>query len=85
MPKDICIVGILVEDRASHAPDVQQVLTRFGSQIISRSGIPDPSRKRGIITLTMETDNSGAETLVSDLNQLCGVSAKSFCLVEALQ
>jgi len=85
MPRDICIVGVLVENRAEHAPEVQQVITRYGSQIISRSGIPDPSKERGIITLTMETHGDEAESLVKDLQDLDGVKAKSICLVEALQ
>ncbi|MBF7082211.1 hypothetical protein IT084_04380 [Desulfallas sp. Bu1-1] len=85
MPRDICIVGILVENRASQAPEVQQVITRYGSQIISRSGIPDPTKDRGIITLTMETQADEAQLLVNDLQRLNGVSAKWMCLANALQ
>jgi len=85
MPRDICIVGIMVEERAFRAPEVQQVITRYGSNIISRSGIPDPTRSRGIITLTMETYGNEAESLVSDLKQINGVTAKYMCLVEALE
>jgi len=48
MERGICIVGILVDERANHAPEVQQVLTKHGSQILSRNGIPDPGRQRGI-------------------------------------
>ena len=85
MSKDICIVGILVENRASHAPDVQQVLTKYGSQILSRTGIPDPTKERGIITLTVQATENETELMVSDLSHLNGVTAKSFCLVEAMQ
>jgi len=85
MSKDICIVGILVENRASHAPEVQQVLTKYGSQILSRSGIPDPTRERGIITLTVQATESETKLMVKDLDNLSGVTAKSFCLVGAMQ
>lgn len=84
MPRDICIVGILVEERACRAPEVQQVITRYGSNVISRSGIPDPTKSRGIITLTMEAYDNEADALVEDLERLDGVTAKAMCLVEAL-
>ncbi|RKO67641.1 hypothetical protein [Desulfofundulus salinus] len=84
MQKDICVVGILVDGRADRAPEVQQVLTRHGSRILSRSGIPDPSRKRGIITLTMEADESERKTLEEDLQQIEGVVVKSVALGPAL-
>jgi len=85
MPKDICIVGILVEERACRAPEVQQVITRYGSQVISRSGIPDPSKSRGIITLTMEAHSDEAGALVEDLERVEGVTARAMCLVEGLE
>lgn len=85
MPGDICIVGILVENRASRAPEVQQVITKYGSQIISRSGIPDPAKERGIITLTMETRAGEAQMLVHDLQRLPGVTANWMCLTSSLQ
>lgn len=85
MPRDICIVGILVEDRACRAPEVQLVITRYGANILSRSGIPDPTKSRGIITLTMEAFNREAEALVEDLGHIDGVTARSLCLVEAIE
>ncbi|MGB9803520.1 hypothetical protein [Desulfofundulus sp.] len=84
MQKDICVVGILVDGRADRAPEVQQVLTRHGSKILSRSGIPDQSRKRGIITLTMEADESERRMLERDLQQIDGVVVKSVTLGPAL-
>ncbi|NHM26231.1 hypothetical protein G7K71_04295 [Desulfofundulus sp. TPOSR] len=84
MQKDICVVGILVDGRADRAPEVQQVLTRHGSRILSRSGIPDPSRRRGIITLTVEADESERKTLERDLQQIEGVVVKSVALGPAL-
>ncbi|MDQ0287161.1 putative iron-only hydrogenase system regulator [Desulfofundulus luciae] len=84
MQKDICVVGILVDGRADRAPEVQQVLTRHGSRILSRSGIPDPSRRRGIITLTMEADESERKTLEQDLQKIEGVVVKSVALGPAL-
>lgn len=85
MERGICIVGILVDERASHAPEVQQVLTKHGSQILSRNGIPDPGRQRGIITLTMQANDSERQNLENDLKMIDGISVKSFCLTDAIE
>jgi len=82
---DICVVGILVDERASHAPEVQQVLTRHGSRILSRNGIPDPGRQRGIITLTMQASDEERRSLEHDLKKIGGVSVNSFCLADAVE
>lgn len=85
MKRDICIVGILVDERACHAPEVQQVLTRHGSRILSRNGIPDPGRQRGIITLTMQACDEERQSLENDLGRIHGISVKSFCLTDAIE
>ncbi|MCG9966832.1 hypothetical protein L9W92_02000 [Pelotomaculum terephthalicicum JT] len=85
MKRNVCIVGILVDERANRAPEVQQVLTRHGSQILSRNGIPDPGRQRGIITLTMQADDNERQALENDLKRIDGISVKSFCLADAVE
>lgn len=85
MERDICIVGILVDERASHAPEVQQVLTTYGSHILSRNGIPDPGRQRGIITLTMQANDNERQNLEYDLKKIDGISVKSFCLANVIE
>lgn len=84
MSRDIRIVGILVEKRASQAPEVQDVLTRYGSRILMRCGIPDPGRERGIITLTMQAGEDEYRIMENDLQQIEGVSVKSVSLAEAM-
>ena len=76
MSRDICIVGIMVEERACRAPEVQEVITRYGTRILSRSGSPDP---------TMEAYDYEAENLVEDLGRVNGVTARAMCLVEAME
>ncbi|HHW45037.1 hypothetical protein GFC01_09720 [Desulfofundulus thermobenzoicus] len=85
MARDICVVGILVDERASKAPEVQHVLTRHGSRILSRSGIPDPGRQRGIITLTMQASENERQGLEKDLQEIGGVVVKSLTLGPALE
>lgn len=84
MGMDIRIVGILVEGRSSRAPEVQEVLTRYGSRMLMRCGIPDPGRERGIITITMQAGEDECRQMESELQRINGVSVKSMRLAEAL-
>jgi len=85
MGKNIHVVGIMVEQRASRAPEVQQVLTRYGGQILSRTGIPDPARRRGIITLTVQAEEGDCRRLEADLQQIEGVVVRSVALGPAVE
>lgn len=49
------------------------MLTRYGSIILCRNGIPDPSRTRGIITLTLQSNPAGPRALKEDLERIEGV------------
>jgi len=85
MSRDIRIVGILVESRAAHAPEVQEVLTRYGSSILMRCGIPDPGRERGIITLTMQSGEDEYRSLENELQGIDGVSVRGMHLARAME
>ncbi len=85
MSRDICIVGIMVDHRATRGPEVQEVLTRYGDSILSRSGIPDPTKGRGIISLTLQVDENGRKSLEKDLHDVPGVSVNSMILGPVLQ
>lgn len=56
MATPLSIMGILVNDRSDAAPEVQEVITKFGSEILCRMGIPGPKKERGLITLVVESD-----------------------------
>ncbi|MBO8137341.1 MAG: hypothetical protein H0Z40_04315 [Desulfotomaculum sp.] len=77
MERNITILGLLVDDRASHASKVQEVLTRYGSHILSRSGIPAPSKDRGIITLTMEASEQERQEIEQELGQIRGIQVRT--------
>lgn len=77
MPKDIYVVGLMVDERGSKAPEVQQVITRYGDKILCRNGIPSPSRERGIITLTMEATGEEYQQLERELKNINGVMVDS--------
>ncbi|ABO49866.1 hypothetical protein Dred_1332 [Desulforamulus reducens MI-1] len=77
MQQDIYIVGLIVDERGSKAPEVQQIITRYGNSILCRNGIPSPSRERGIITLTMEATPEEYGKMKSELNSIDGVTVES--------
>ncbi|MDA8096325.1 MAG: hypothetical protein C4575_12320 [Desulforudis sp.] len=83
MAESIHVFGILVEQRAVHGPDVQEVLTRYGSSILSRNGIPDPSKSRGVITVTVQAEPDHAAKFRDDLRRVDGVHADFVNLGEA--
>lgn len=76
MAENIYVMGILVNERAQRGPQVQEVLSRYGSVILSRNGIPDPSRTRGIITLTLQSDAAAPQALKEELERIEGVRAE---------
>ncbi len=73
----IKIVGISVDKRTQSAPEVQEVLTKYGDKIISRFGVHDVGEKeRGLITLNFVGSNEELNQLSNRLNSLDGVKAK---------
>lgn len=71
------LVGLIISDRADHAPEVQEVLTRFGGIITSRMGTPSRDRERGFITLTVEGGRGQIAALTAELSKVEGVRVTS--------
>lgn len=78
--QDLGVVGIVVENRADNADDVQNIITRYGDSIISRMGVPSHDRYQGIITIAMEADRARVSQFVNDLESIEGVNA-SYCML----
>lgn len=74
------IVGIVVDNRADKADDVQNIITRYGDSIISRMGVPSPDRYQGIITIAMEAERARVSQFINDLELIEGVNA-SYCML----
>lgn len=77
LQRDIYIVGLMIDERGQKAPDVQQIITRYGNSILCRNGMPSPSRERGIITLTMEAEQEEYNKMEQELKQIEGVTVES--------
>ncbi|NPV79432.1 MAG: hypothetical protein HPY52_04020 [Firmicutes bacterium] len=75
--RPVHVVGIRVEDRVKYAPEVQEILTRYGDVIVSRAGYHNPQSPDGIITMVVEAEPTIVQNLAKDLRKIEGVSAET--------
>lgn len=73
MTSPINILGVMVDNRSEVAPELQDVITRYGSDIICRMGVPSPSKKQGLITLVYEGDSAAVAKFREELSAVPGV------------
>lgn len=67
------VMGVLLSDRREQAPRVQDVLTEYGDLILCRSGVHDPAKARGLITLMVEAPEKDIDALAVKLEGISGV------------
>lgn len=67
------VMGVLLSDRREQAPRVQDVLTEYGDLILCRSGVHDPAKARGLITLMVEAPEKDIDALAVELEDISGV------------
>lgn len=82
MAVPLTVMGILVDHRGEHAPRVQEVITRHGSDIICRMGVPSPSKRQGLITLVFEGDPSGIQQFRHELEEISGVNVQTMSFIQ---
>lgn len=82
MKQDICIVGLLVNEKSHQAPEVQQVLSKYGTLILHRSGIPYSNCDRGLINVTMKASTGELENFKDELSRISGVKVESLSLID---
>ncbi|MCG9968484.1 hypothetical protein L9W92_10515 [Pelotomaculum terephthalicicum JT] len=82
MEKYICIIGILVNQKSENAPKVQQILTKNGSLVLHRSGIPYSKCDRGIINLTVEATPDELDSITKELGSVKDIVVKSMILAD---
>jgi putative iron-only hydrogenase system regulator len=76
MEEPLTIIGIMVDHREKRAPEVQEVITRHGGEIVCRMGVPSPSKGKGLITLVYKGENAGAEHFYNQLEEITGVDVR---------
>lgn len=79
--KQLGTITILVEDRQSHAADVQQLLTDHGHLISARLGVNvQPmciEHCTGLIVVAISASTKQINDLTKQLNKLYGIVAKA--------
>lgn len=76
MEKKLKVVGIRVRERATRAPGLQEVITRFGTDVTCRLGVPGPEKEDGLILLVMEETKAATE-ISAELASIDGVEVKT--------
>ena len=77
MKKRLGFVGIIIENRADSAAQVNEILSEYGELIAGRLGLPYEKRNCCVITLIVEATTDDIGQLSGKLGQLDGVTVKS--------
>jgi putative iron-only hydrogenase system regulator len=75
--KRLGFVGIIIEERATNAAAVNELLGNFGHLIVARMGVPYEKRSCSAITLIVDATTDELGKLTGKLGALPGVSVKS--------
>jgi len=71
------VIAIIVKQRSTGAPEVNQVLTEFGGIILGRMGLPYAARDLHIITLIVDATTDQIGALTGKLGAIRDVTVKS--------
>ena len=77
------LMGIVIGNRKTFAPDVQEVLTRFGKIIKMRIGLHEDSSENtneGFIILNLSNDDNKVDELSKELQAIESVRVKNIKL-----
>ncbi len=78
--KEICVLGVYVENRIAEASEVQALLTEFGCSIKTRLGLHEVDDNQcstnGLIILELCGSRDDMDSLESRLKALKGVSVQ---------
>ena len=77
MDHRIGLVGIVVENPAVSAEEVNAVLSSFGDMIIGRMGLPYRQRGVSVISVMVDGTNDRIGALCGKLGRIQGVNVKS--------
>lgn len=76
MKDNLSVVGILVDHREETAPELQEIITKYGNDIICRMGIPSPSKEDGLITLVFKGEQDQAVRFKEDIESIPGTNVQ---------
>lgn len=76
MAEPLTVLGIMVDHRDRKAPQIQEIITKYGDRILCRMGIPSPSKENGLITLILEGDLPHADGFCEELRNVDGIQVQ---------
>ena len=82
MSAGLTVLGIMVDHRDQNAPDMQEVITKYGRDIIGRMGVPSPSKEQGLITLIYEGDSKDATVFRKELEDISGITVQTMTFTQ---
>jgi putative iron-only hydrogenase system regulator len=82
MNPSLTVFGIMVENRDENAPDMQEVITKYGRNIIGRMGVPSPSKEKGLITLIYEGASEKATVFRKELEDISGITVQTMAFTQ---
>lgn len=77
MEKRIGVVGIVVEERNKVNQKLNDILSKFGGNIIGRMGVPSKELGLSVIALIVEGTSDEIGALTGQIGNLSGVTLKS--------
>ncbi|MDD2772441.1 MAG: iron-only hydrogenase system regulator [Elusimicrobiales bacterium] len=77
MEKHVGVIAIIINDRKTAAPKVNEVLTKYGDLVIGRMGIPYPKRNVYVVTLIVDGSNDEIGAMTGKLGAIKDVTVKS--------
>jgi putative iron-only hydrogenase system regulator len=78
----LTVFGIMVDQRDQNAPDMQEVITKYGRDIIGRMGVPSPSKEQGLITLIYEGESKNVTVFRKELEDISGVTVQTMTFTQ---
>ncbi|HBE77465.1 MAG TPA: hypothetical protein DDW65_06725 [Firmicutes bacterium] len=82
MAVPLTVFGIMVDNRGEKAPEMQEVITKYGRDIIGRMGVPSPSKEQGLITLVYEGESQQATVFRKELEDIAGITVQTMSFVQ---
>lgn len=70
MSEVIAGVTILVDDRQLAHPQINEILSKYGSIIVGRMGIPHLHHERSVITLILQGEEEAVDGMVCELTDV---------------
>lgn len=66
------VMSAYLDNRSENSPAFQEALTKFGSNILGRFGVPHPDRNNGIVVFVVHGEDSVVKEMKTELEAVPG-------------